>query len=150
MISFPARLFKISFLVIPIFLMALPVPLRSSPDDKASADFQIFWQSFRKAALEDNRNELVRLSNFPFETRGVLDTDPVIKHDRKWFLRNWPKLIAIDPGLLSTEDSMRQLIERTVEVTRKENPVEGGARVGDFEFKKLRGGWRFVHAYFEE
>lgn len=150
MIHFPNRLMKISFFVFSAFLMALPVPLRSSPGDKASADFQIFWRSFRKAALEDNRNELVRFSNFPFETRGVLDTDPVFKHDQQWFLKNWPKLIAIDPGLRPTEDSMRRLIERTVEVTRKENPVEGWARVGDFEFKKLRGRWRFVHAYFED
>ncbi len=150
MSSFPTRLFKIAFFVLPVLLIALPVSLRSNPDEQASADFKIFWQSFRKAVLEDNRNELMGLTNFPFETRGVLDSDPVLKHDQKWFLTHWPELIAIDPGLRPTEDSMRQLIERTVDVSRKENPVEGWARVGDFEFKKLRGRWRFVHAYFEE
>ena len=150
MIHFPTRLKKIAYFVFSVLLMALPVSLRSSPRDKASADFQTFWKSFRMAVLEGDNDRLVNLTHFPFETRGVLDSDPVLKHDQKWFLTNWPKLIAIDPGLRPTEDSMRQLIERTVEVTRKENPVEGWARVGDFEFKKLRGGWRFVHAYFED
>jgi len=110
---------------------------------------QTFWAEFRAAVLGDKTEKVVALTNFPFKTRGTMDEDPILEHDRKWFAQTFPKLLAIDPGLSGEEgDTMRALIKRTEKITDAQVD-ENSLRVGDFVFEKIKEEWRFTMAYWD-
>ena len=62
------------------------------PDIKSHSDtlgnnFQKFWLTFRKAVIENDTLKIAELTRFPFETRGEMDTDPIVKFDRTNFFK---------------------------------------------------------------
>jgi hypothetical protein len=133
-----ARILQISLLLLPM------ANCRAQPTSPAG--FQSYWSEFRVAAISGDTDKVAAMTEFPFETKGETDSDPVVKHSRQAFLRLWSKLLASDAGELKPT-SMRQLIDRTTAVPEKS--IKGGAqaRVGNFLFLKRQVGWRFTRAY---
>ena len=56
-------------------------------NDTTKVDFQSFWQIFRTVVIDNDTNEIVQLTNFPFETRGPMDDDPIHRYDKKEFVK---------------------------------------------------------------
>lgn len=118
---------------------------------EAESTFVAFWAEFRRAALAGDTARVVALTRFPFRTRGPMDDDPVRRHARPAFPRLFfGRLLAADPGLRPTPDTMRDLLART-ERPRGDavDPGRRDARVGDFVFARAGRGapWRFTMAY---
>jgi hypothetical protein len=125
----------------------------AQPEGKPTAaeDFQAFWSEFRAAVLANDTGRVASLTQFPFRTRGQLDSDPVTTHDQASFVRNFTKLLDQDPGLAREPDTMRHVIERKTSVTGKDLGLGGAsARVANFEFRRVEGRWRFTLAYVGE
>lgn len=115
----------------------------------APADgLQAYWEKFRTAAGAHDLKALAALTQFPFETRGVDDSDPAVKHTRAAFPALILRLLAQKTGSVGRDETHAQLIARTAKVT----PADGTAslRVGDFVFYRIKGEWRFVRAYLDE
>jgi hypothetical protein len=113
--------------------------------------FQKFWSDFREAALTGNKDKIASLAEFPFQTRGILDSDPLQMHDRASFLSLFDRLLSQDPGLSREPQTMRSLLERTRSVTGKALDSGGDtARIGAFVFQRIGGRWRFTRAYIED
>jgi hypothetical protein len=111
-----------------------------------------FWTEFRDAALAGDLPRLLPLVRFPFTTRGMFDEDPVLNHSREDFPRLFARLLESDTGL--REDlgpTMRELMVDTPRLPPQEIELSatGWFRVGDFEFKRVNGEWKFVHAYID-
>ena len=114
-------------------------------------DFQSFWSVFREAVLAGNKSRVADLTQFPFQTRGILDSDPIRNHDRIMFVRLFDRLLAQDPGLSPQSETMRALVKRTKTVNGKVlNDGGATARIGTFVFQRNHGEWYFTLAYIEE
>lgn len=119
------------------------------------AEFQVFWNQFRAAVLQDDKSQIAALTSFPFTTRGPFDRDPTIKHSRAWFLKKINGLLAQKhyryEGDKLKPFTMRELIEEKQTITVKDFNG-GGNRVWmeDFIFDKRRGRWSFTFAYTEK
>ena len=66
-----------------VFLILFTVPCQSQTndniarkqgDDTAKADFVNFWHQFRDAVINFDTNQIMKHTEFPFQTRGPLDT----------------------------------------------------------------------------
>ena len=113
----------------------------------SKVSFQDFWKEFRAAAIQEDKEKIIKLTHFPFNTRGLLDEDPTVKHDRSWFLKAYGDLFNADPGVNPIPSTMRAFLKENPEVPSGNLPTGDWARVGDFEFKIINGQWLFVLAY---
>ena len=119
-----------------------------SPNQAKADTFAGFWSQFRRAVAEKDNNKLASLAAFPFQTRGVNDSDPVENHDKAWFTRNIDRLLDQDSGLSAEPENMRAYIGKKTVVLAQ--PPEGPVRVANFVFKKIGGKWLFAFSYVED
>lgn len=111
-------------------------------------DLQAFWQKFRAAAGAHDAKALAALTQFPFETRGVDDADPVKKHEPAAFPELVKRMLSQNTGLAVKEETHAQLIARTTHVAAQGRG--DSFRVGDLVFHRINGKWRLVRAYLDE
>jgi hypothetical protein len=136
----------------PILLTAVSLVIAAcsaAPEFRPAREqkFTDFWPEFRAAAVAEDTTRLEKLTAFPFELRGTLDTKPAQTYDRAGFRRLAPRLLNQDSGLTEKGESMRELLERT---PKPPPEAAGASRFGTFEFRKTLDGWRFVRAYLED
>jgi len=55
--------------------------------DTVNNEFTSYWKTFRAAVISWDTTEIMKLTKFPFATRGQSDEDPSIDHPRKQFIR---------------------------------------------------------------
>lgn len=108
--------------------------------------FQTFWSEFRTAALSKDAGRVAALTQFPFKTKGTLDSGPVRTYDAEAFRALLPKLLETDSGLSAEPETMLRYIEKKTTASADGD----SARVGSFRFEKTGGKWRFTQAYVEE
>ena len=140
------------FVGVLLLTLMLPACLAQPPARKnAGEDFQGFWSGFRAAALAGDQQKVAAMTQFPFKTRGVMDSDPVVSHDRAGFLKLWDKLLEQDPGLKPEPETMRQFIQRKTQIVAADLGRTGStARIASFVFQKVNDRWLFTMAYVEE
>ena len=116
--------------------------------DTTNSNFQQFWDNFREAVINNDTSKIIQLTRFPFETRGPQDSDPIIKYEKKKFLK------VLEAYLKETttwrEDfstiTSREEIKRILKPDK--TYVQGDwARIGNLEFKKENGKWFLIFAY---
>jgi hypothetical protein len=108
-----------------------------------------FWVAFRSAVAAGNPEGIAALADFPFQTRGPSDSDPVVPRDRAAFLQLVGQMLETDSGMKPEPEPMRALIARTPEL-RPSSAGGNSARVGSFVFRQVQGRWRFTMAYLDE
>lgn len=132
---------------------AAPAIIRSREDSLhiqsvSSGEFAAFWPVFRRAVLSKDTLTVLQMTQFPFETRGELDEDPVVKYKQADFLRVYHVLLGQWTGL-SISGKEFDLI-RTTTNTESIQPTADWARVGAMEFRKINGQWKLAFAYLTE
>jgi hypothetical protein len=141
---------------IPTCLIVLLVVASSACAQRAGSGGSLdglkkFWSEFRGAVLAGEQAKVVALTQFPFKTRGMMDSAAVVMHDTAAFQTLFPKMLEQDTGLAREPEPMHRLIERTPTVTRKHLSSGGKtARIGNFVFQHVDDTWRFTMAYVEE
>jgi hypothetical protein len=135
-----------------VWIAALCLPFAgcsTAPATRTTGDqgFTNFWRKFQAAAVAEDAAELEKLTAFPFDVWGTLDTNPPRTYDRAGFRRLMPKLLTQDSGLIERGESMKELLKRSVKAP---SAAGGTSRLGNFEFRKTLDGWRFVRAYLED
>ncbi|MHC1705037.1 MAG: hypothetical protein AB9846_14095 [Tenuifilaceae bacterium] len=118
--------------------------------DTINKSFQEFWIVFRNAVIENDTNKLVQLTKFPLETRGPLDSDPLVKYEREQFMKvfnayleqttSWIK----DVSFISSLEEIKRIPEPDKRYIQNK-----WARVGNLEFIKENGLWLLGFAYLE-
>lgn len=135
--------------LIPLFAaMALGLTAAARAET-CSAEAQAFWETFRATAL-DRPAQVLPLTNFPFKTRGSLDSDPVVSVSKRQFPALFEQLLAKDPGLSTTPTTMRAYAKAHPQLSTLMCESDRRFRVGDWVFEQRHGKWSFVFAYTEE
>lgn len=122
---------------------------------KESFDNQFFkfWKMFRKAVLENDTNKILNLTNFPFETRGPLDIDPIIKVEKLNFLNIFNKYLKQSSGMQVEYESQLETIRKNQGASKKQNKYfsiqDKWSRAGDLEFRCIKGKWKLSFAYLD-
>jgi hypothetical protein len=114
----------------------------------------IFWRQFRQAVTDNNVNQLLTLTKFPFEVRGVDDSNPIQNLGKKNFKTFFKRLIGqkvlIPANGTIVEKSMQQLIFEKKTLKKEDCLTSEIIRVYQFEFQNTDGQWFFIRAYLEE
>lgn len=122
----------------------------------ASEDFQPFWDQFRLAVENNDKNKVADLTQFPLETRGPDDSDPVISVSRDEFL-----IKVYDKAMNQFEDSVvigEKRIDMNLResIVKKSTPSANDQQRADFafvlsmNFKRIGGRWKLTRIYIEE
>lgn len=121
-------------------------PPAATPGDP---DFAVFWADFRLAVMYKDMDSLKKLTRFPFETKGRLEEDPVVKRSARDFEGLYARMMETDPGKSPMKDSMRELVSRVEYPREGANSERGEVQVGIFVFTKVKGKWLFTRATLE-
>lgn len=112
-----------------------------------STGFPEYWKDFRQAVLNADTNKLSSLTGFPIQTRGSLDSDPVIEYSKQQFptvfnfyLKQWA---GDEKG--NTEFD---IIKSTELPTNK--VIHDQSRVGDMVFYLADKKWRLRFLYLND
>ncbi|GKS69058.1 hypothetical protein W03_10620 [Nitrosomonas sp. PY1] len=120
----------------------------------ADSGFAIFWTEFRQAVIDNDKNKIDALTYFPFEVRGVDDSDAIQSLDEKMFSNIYERLIAqmihFPIGNQMVAKPMRELIYETSSIFLEDAGNYKSVRFQQFEFERKNGQWRFVRAFLEE
>jgi hypothetical protein len=98
-------------------------------------DFSVFWQVFRKAALDKNWQMLEQMCHFPVTVKGVLDRDPVYHVSRQKFSRFFDRFLR--EGVFSPNEEL-EFIRKTPTLVDDGRPAR---RVDDMIFRRTDKGW---------
>ena len=117
----------------------------------ALVTFEAYWPVFRVAVQTNDKETVVSLTRFPFETRGDSDDDSVKTLDRDHFKEVLDELLNEHPGTLDLKETQREHIVRSANLTERQYATGAEiARVGNFSFEKQGGRWWFTRAYVSE
>jgi hypothetical protein len=126
------------------------MPEIKSHSDTLGNNFQEFWLTFRKAVIENDTLKIAELTRFPFETRGEMDTDPIVKFDRTNFFKVFKVYLGQETYWNENEGFISSLEEiKRLTIIDSSTVHENWTRVGDLEFEKIDGNWKLVFAYLQ-
>ena len=63
------------------------------------SDIKSFWTNFRNAVLSDNYTEIKQFVKFPLQTRGPMDSDPIINVNEEDFEKTFKAFLQQYDGL---------------------------------------------------
>jgi hypothetical protein len=110
------------------------------------ASFLTFWTDFRKAVLMNDTSTIISFTTLPIRTQGPYDWDPIIKYGRKQFIKVFMEFLQMETGTNRNDFNERQidLIRKTETI----DPRTFGNRIGNMEFKCIKGQWKLVFIYY--
>ena len=109
------------------------------------SNFIVFWNKFRNAVLNHDTNTVISLTKFPFETHGLYDNDPIVKYDKENFYKVLNAYLNQGSDMMEGESEL-DYIKNTINPDSK-YIIDKWARVGDFQFKNIKGEWKLKFAY---
>jgi len=122
---------------------------KATKPDSLNGDFLNFWQGFRAAVLDFDTAQIIKQTEFPFQTRGSLDSDPTIEYSKKKFVRVFTAYLSQWNGMDTEGSTELDLIKKT-ELPKKDDIQKDYARIGDLVFNKEGNTWKLVFAYLND
>ncbi len=117
---------------------------------KRDKSFDAYWPTFRKAVLALDVAALDSLTQYPVSVRGTLDSDPVRKIPKSKIIATLKQYLPLDGGV-GDGTHQQQIENRTVILLKDyEYSSPGNMRIGDMQFKKVKGKWKFYFMYLDE
>ena len=115
---------------------------------------KIFWRAFRQAVLDGNTAEIASMTRFPFEVRGVDDSDPVKRFNRQEFPAKFWQVVSqqviVMTGKEVIEKKMIQVINEKQDLSAVDMATPDFFTVELFTFHLIKGRWLFTRAYLEQ
>lgn len=122
----------------------------------ANEDFRPFWDQFRLAIENNDKNKVADLTQFPLETRGPDDSDPVISVSRDEFLaKGYDKTMnqfedSVAVGGKAIDVNLRQAIVKKTTLSTNDQQSADFAFILSMQFKRTGGIWKLTRIYIEE
>lgn len=122
----------------------------------AAEDLQPFWDQFRQAVENNDKNKVTDLTQFPLETRGPNDSDPVISVSRDEFVTEiYDKAMdqfqdSVVVGGKRIDKNLREAILEKSTLSAKDQQSADFAFILSMQFKRIGGIWKLSRIYVEE
>ena len=119
--------------------------------NQTDTTFGFFWVNFQKAAINNDFQTLIKLTEFPLETRGPQDDDKIVKYDESEFKIVFETFLKEDTEPDLTELDLLKKLANFDSKNQKDFAIyKDEARVGEMEFKKINGQWklRLLYLYY--
>src|SRR5690349_4744466 len=123
--------------------------IKTIEPELSNENFFNFWKDFRTAILDFDTSQIIAQTEFPFLTRGSLDSDPTIEYNKKKFVRVFTAFLTQWNGLEMEGGSELDIIKKT-EVPKKDDVQNDYARIGDLVFNKQDNSWKLVFVYLND
>lgn len=122
----------------------------------ATESFTDFWACFRHAVTAGDRVAVANMTQFPLETRGPDDTDPIFRVTRDEF-----ESYVFDKAMTQIHDSVvigGALVNITLaQAIKEKRTIEPGDLQSSgfsfflsMQFRQIDGGWKLTRIYLEE
>jgi hypothetical protein len=138
---------RVRLLLVTVFLTvgARDATASAKPGAREVAAAQSFWAAFRTAVQKKDTAAVMRFANFPFIIRFGNDdpNDPTRPLDRQEMTDTLDRFLAMHDESIPDAPTMSEIVENTVTVPAHGVAV-GEFDVGDFEFQKVKGTWRWI------
>lgn len=135
-----------------IFLFLLVAVTANAADNLEEA--KTFWKSFRRSVLTGKTVDIASMARFPFEVRGVDDSDPVKRYSRQKFPLVFNQVLSQHVFVMSgkeiVEKTMLQVIKEKTDLTASDFATPDFFTVELFSFHLIKGRWLFTRAYLED
>jgi hypothetical protein len=105
-------------------------------NDTTNYSFHAFWQVFEQAVIDLDSNKLILLTEFPLQSRGPMDSDPIIKFNKSEYFKVFHEFLNQTVYPSTGFERIKKRDHLIYSVTKK------WARVDDIEFRKIQGIWR--------
>jgi hydroxyethylthiazole kinase-like sugar kinase family protein len=136
-----------------IIICILLTPIAANAADNL-VGAKIFWRTFRQAVLGGNTAEIASMTRFPFEVRGVDDSDPVKRYNQQKFPAIFRQVISqqvvVMTGQEVIEKTMLQVVSEKKDLSAVDMATPDFFTVELFNFHLIKGRWLFTRAYLEQ
>jgi hypothetical protein len=105
-----------------------------------------FWTVFREAVLSRDYDAIAEFVNFPLETRGDLDGDPIITVGIEKFEDVFSAFLELLNGDRTWYHTNFYDVEQNMYFSHYGNE---SARAGNMEFEKINGEWKLTFIYID-
>lgn len=109
-------------------------------------EFKKFWKMFRNAIISNDFETVEANTIFPLETRGTLDSDPIVRIDKKKFqdvfkifLKTYYSMSTNQIDYIKSQEIIKPYITNSY-----------WQRIGDMQFKRIDGKWYLSFIYIEK
>jgi hypothetical protein len=109
--------------------------------------FLPFWESFRKAVIDNDTIKIAGYTDFPFETRSPADADEVVVYTKKQFVKVFGFFLR-QPSGIHSEITELEDIKKTPVPSKKDLSADN-VRVGDLVFEYNGKEWKLTFAFLE-
>ena len=154
-----AKLMNITFKNFKLFYISVIISLAvfssiACSQQNADTSPQKFWDEFRQAVLSNDTNAITNMTQFPFEQRGVDDSQPAVKYSKDQFDSLFKKVLE-QPVVTMEGDNIimhttRKIIIATETIQDEHKLTAGSFRVDQLVFELKNNKWKLVRAYLEE
>lgn len=119
-----------------------PATIETKRATDSTEVFIAFWQTLRHAIINNDTNTIIESTIFPIETRGPMDSDPIIKYERKDFVKVFSAFLKQQENEGTEMDNIKKTEQPDMTYF---NNTE--VRVGDLVFNNADGKWKLTFAY---
>jgi hypothetical protein len=122
----------------------------------AAEELRPFWDQFRQAVENNDQSKVAELTQFPLETRGPDDSDPVVPVSRVEFLTTiYDKAMgqfqdSVVVGGQRIDKNLKDAIVEKTALTAKDQPSADFAFILAMQFNRIGGHWKLGRIYLEE
>lgn len=132
-----------------------PIQVTQSDDMAAiaqrQAEFRLFWQQFRRAVLDGDKNGLLALTDFPLTVRGEMDFEPQRSLDSAQFIAKLEQLLRQKIDLDHSDDiaptTVLEILKQQTDIVISDS---GDVIWANLHFQRREAGWRLVMVYYSE
>lgn len=113
-----------------------------------------FWSSFRTAVLNNDDKAIRSMAKFPFEVRGVADSDPIRSYTAKEFPTVFRQILSqteyVPEGEKLVPITVHGVIYRTKKLRAADVVTPDFFRISQLVFQRVKGKWHCTGGYLEE
>ena len=111
------------------------------------SDINRFWTGFREAVSNRNYTDIAAFVNFPLETRGPLDSNPVVPVKSEEFEKCFSAFLETEEWDGPWYQTNYDFIDRIIYISHYE---QDSARIGSICLNRINGEWKVVFIYVGE
>ncbi len=138
----------------PVVAPVAPPVAPTATKSPEEAGFLKTWSAYRSAVADNDVDALAKIVTFPFKTRGPMDDDKEVTYNSEEFLVVAKHYLKQDAGWGDGASEATYVVKFPADALPDKTTIEdvnsGSVRVGESEFERVSGEWRWTFCYLND